>query len=126
MNEELNEIYAKQKRLMEDLIVLKRVVSEKKEELKELDFQYKRIQEEIHRPNFDRISKKEIVKCFDRRLKPSEVSLIVEREGIYLPIQRVSELETEEELWIRLNNPKYDAICIIINEDRSFKVKEQE
>lgn len=124
LNEALNEIYLQRKKVHGEIVFLKAFLEEKMESLDELNYEYNAIQMEMRKPNFDRISKKELVKCFSHKIKPEEVSILVEREGICYPIQRVSELETETELWIRLNYTKYNPICIVINEDRSFKVKE--
>ena len=123
---ELNFIYSRRKKIHGEIAFLKAFLSEKDAELKVLDEQYQEIQMEMRKPDFSKITKKELVKCFDHTIKASEVSILVEREGIYYPTQRVSELETETELWVRLNYTKYNPICIVINEDRSFKVKEQE
>lgn len=131
MNEQLNEIYCKQKRLWEDISVLKRFISEKQQELEVLNVEYKRIEAEIHKPDFTKISKKELVKCFDHKIKASEVWIQVQRTTMYQTVKNVRELETETELSIRLFGAMgtTDPICIVINEDRSFEVldkKEQE
>ncbi len=119
---ELNEIYLRRKKVYGEIAFLKTFLSEKDAELKVLDEQYQEIQIQMRKPDFSKITKKELVKCFSHEIKPEEVYILVEREGICYSIKNVRELETETELWVRLNTMRYNPILIYINEDRSFNI----
>jgi len=129
-NEQSNECYSKLNAVNQEIRILRRLLSQKLAEEQNLRNRIQEIYKEMHKPNFDKITKREIVKCFSSTVKLADVEIQVKVCGMWHTIKRVSELEKEVELTIRLKiylgDPLDGEKVIIINKDKSFKVLEAE
>ena len=128
LNEQSNECYSKLNDVSQEIRILRNLLSQKLVEKQDLTNRIKEIYKEMHKPNFDKITKREIVKCFSSKVKLADVEIQVKVCGMWHTIKRVSELEKEVELTIRLKvylgDPLDGEIVIIINNDKSFKLVE--
>ena len=127
-NEQYNEIHHQMNGVSQEIRILRRILSQKLVEEQDLRKRGAEIYKEMHKPNFDKITKREIVKCFSSTIKLADVEIQVKVCGMWHTIKRVSELEKEVELTIRLKiylgDPLDGEKVIIINKDKSFKVLE--
>lgn len=129
LNEQSNECHSKRNEVNQEIRILRNLLSQKLVEEQDLTNRIKEIYKEMHKPNFDKITKREIVKCFSSTIKLADVEIQVKVCGMWHTIKRVSELEKEVELVIRLffsylGDPLDGEIVIIINNDKSFKLVE--
>lgn len=127
-NEQFNECHSKRNVVNQEIRILRNLLSQKLVEQQDLTNRIQEIYKEMHKPNFDKITKREIVKCFSSTVKLADVEIQVKVCGMWHTIKRVSELEKEVELVIRLKvylgDPLDGEIVIIINNDKSFKLVE--
>lgn len=126
-NEKWNETHLKRMSVSKEILVLKRIVSQKESEFKEISTKLDQIYKQMHKPNFEKITKREIIKCFSSTIKPAEVEIQIKKCGMWHTIQRVSQLEKDVKLTLRLHllfgEPLVELgeLTIMINKDKSFK-----